>query len=62
MQLRNDIERELDKLEMFSFNRGFEAALDGLDEQSNLAHNKGNPALGEALRWAVKELKGENIS
>lgn len=58
---RETINVALDQLEMLSFNKGFEACLDGLDELSNQAHNKGNTALAEALRWAVKELNGENI-
>ena len=58
---RDEVELSLDRLEMQAFNRGFESCLQGLDELSNLAHNQNNPALAEALRWAVKELNGENI-
>jgi hypothetical protein len=63
-QLLDDAKRELlsklDLLEMANFSRGFEEALNAIEELSNEAHNKGNPALAEALRWAVKEVLGEN--
>jgi hypothetical protein len=51
---------KLDLVEMTQFSRGFERALNAIEELSDQAHNKGNPALAEALRWAVKEVMGEN--
>jgi hypothetical protein len=45
---------------MAQFSRGFESCIEALEELSNHAHNKGNPALADALRWAAKELMGEN--
>jgi hypothetical protein len=45
---------------MVGFNDGFESALTGLDELSNMKHNEGNEIAGEILRWAAKELRGEN--
>lgn len=59
--IRQGVERLLDHLEMEQFNRGFEACLDAIDELSNLEWNKDRKATAETLRWAVKELKGENI-
>jgi len=51
----------IDRLEMAVFNQGFEAAMNGLDEISNTKHNEGDTIAAEVLRWAVKELRGENL-
>jgi hypothetical protein len=59
--LRMGIDRLIDQVEMASFNKGFEACLDAIDEISNAEHNKGHKATADTLRWAVRELKGENI-
>jgi hypothetical protein len=59
--MRSAISHSLDALEMVNFGDGFEAALDGLDELSNKAHNEGSVAIAETLRWAAKELRGENV-
>jgi hypothetical protein len=59
-QLRHELFMKLDLVEMTQFSRGFERALNAIEELSDQAHNKGNPALAEALRWAVKEVMGEN--
>lgn len=59
--LRSAIEHSLDTLEMCAFNEGFEAAANGLDEISNQKHNAGDTATAEVLRWAAKELRGENV-
>jgi hypothetical protein len=58
--LRQELFNKLDLVEMTQFSRGFEKALNAIEELSDQAHNKGNPALAEALRWAVKEVMGEN--
>lgn len=58
--LRAAIENTIDFLEMHNFNQGFEACLNGIDELSNYKHNEGDHEAAEALRWAVKEMKGEN--
>lgn len=58
--LRASIEYRLDALEMNAFNQGFEAATNGLDELSNTKHNDGDEIAAEVLRWAAKELRGEN--
>lgn len=59
--LREGIDRLIDHVEMLNFNRGFEACLDAIDELSNMLHNDHQHEGAEALRWAVKELKGDNI-
>lgn len=59
-QLRDSLENLLDVLEMAGFNDGFEACLNAIDELSNQMHNDNNTAGAEALRWAVKELSGNN--
>ncbi len=58
--VRQELFMKLDLVEMTQFSRGFERALNAIEELSDQAHNKGNPALAEALRWAVKEVLGEN--
>jgi hypothetical protein len=58
--LRTALNHTLDTLEMVGFNDGFESALTGLDELSNMKHNEGNEIAGEILRWAATELRGEN--
>ena len=59
--IRRSLEHELDKLEMASFNEGFEAAINGLDEISNALHNfDGDTDRAEIIRWAAKELRGDN--
>lgn len=60
MSIRQSLEHELDKLEMASFNEGFEAAINGLDEISNALHNDGDTERAEIIRWAAKELRGDN--
>jgi soluble cytochrome b562 len=60
-QFRREVDRIIDKVEMASYNKGFEAVLDALDEISNRLWNDGKKTEAEALRSAVKELKGENI-
>ena len=58
--VRQELFMKLDLLEMTQYSRGFERALNSIEELSNQAYNKGNHALAEALRWAVKEVLGEN--
>ena len=58
--LKNAISSATDALEMYNFNQGFEAAVNALDELSDYYHNNGNTTRAEELRWAVKELLGEN--
>ena len=75
-QFRREVDRIIDKVEMASFNKGFESCLDAIDasfnkgfescldaidELSNQLWNEGKKTEAEALRSAVKELKGENI-
>jgi hypothetical protein len=59
-KVRQELFMKLDLVEMTQFSRGFEKALNAIEELSDQAHNKGNLALAEALRWAVKEVMGEN--
>ena len=59
-ELRQELDRHIDKIEMLAFHNGFEAALNGLDELSNELHNNNDHTTAEALRWAAKELRGEN--
>lgn len=58
--VREDISRSLDTLEMMAFNQGYEAAVNALDEASNWLNNNGKDVWAEALRWAAKDLRGEN--
>ena len=50
----------IEQLTMIAWNAGFESATDALDELSNELHNKGDKLPAEILRWAAKELRGEN--
>jgi bifunctional pyridoxal-dependent enzyme with beta-cystathionase and maltose regulon repressor activities len=50
----------IEQLSMIAWNAGFESATDALDELSNELHNKGDKLPAEILRWAAKELRGEN--
>lgn len=58
--LRSAIDHTLDVLEMAGFNDGFEAAINAIDELSNQLHNNNDTLGAEVLRWAAKELRGEN--
>lgn len=58
--MRKAISSSLDALEMIDFGNGFEAAIDGLEELSDLKHNAGDTVAAEILRWAAKELRGDN--
>lgn len=60
-QFRREVDRIIDKVEMASYNKGFEAVLDALDEISNRYWNEGAVAYAECLRHVIKELKGENV-
>lgn len=58
--MRNALNKSLDALEMIGFGDGFEAAVEGVEELSNMKHNQGDTVAAEVLRWAAKELRGEN--
>ena len=59
--MRDAVSHSLDALEMIAFNDGFEAALEGLEQLSDQLHNRNELTQAEALRWAAKELRGENV-
>lgn len=59
-EVKRELYLKIDLLEMTQFSKGYEHALNAIEELSNQAHNKGNFALAETLRWAVKEVLGEN--
>ena len=59
-EMRKAITHSLDALEMISFNSGFEACIEGIEEISNMKHNQGDTVAAETLRWLAKELRGEN--
>ena len=58
--IRTALDSTLDALEMLSFNQGFEAALNGIEEVSNAENNRGNTTTAETLLWLARELRGEN--
>jgi hypothetical protein len=45
---------------MISWNDGYEAAINAIDELSNELHNSNDTTAAEILRWTAKELRGEN--
>jgi hypothetical protein len=59
-QFRNEVDRKLDLFGMAQFSRGFEACIEALEDLSNQKHNEGLKETAEVLRWAAKELLGEN--
>lgn len=59
--MRKAISSSLDALEMIAFGNGFEAAIEGIEELSDTKHNAGDQVAAETLRWAAKELRGENV-
>jgi hypothetical protein len=59
-QFRNEVDRKLDLFGMAQFSRGFESCIEALEELSNHKHNEGLKETAEVLRWAAKELLGEN--
>lgn len=59
--IRHALDHKIDFLEMAAFNDGFEAATNALDEMSDNLHNEHNHEAAEILRWAAKELRGENV-
>jgi hypothetical protein len=59
--MRKAITSSLDALELINFGNGFEACIEGIDELSNLKHNEGDTVAAEVLRWAAKELRGDNV-
>jgi hypothetical protein len=58
--VRNAVQHSLDALAMISFNDGFEAALNAIDELSDQAHNNGQTVAAETLRNLAKDLRGDN--
>jgi hypothetical protein len=58
--LRKAAESTLDALELLSYTEGFDAATNALDELSDIKHNFDEKLFAEILRWAAKELRGEN--
>ena len=58
--LRTAAESALDALELLSYTEGYEAATNALDELSDIKHNFDEQQVAEILRWAAKELRGEN--
>ncbi len=60
-ETRYAIQHHLDLLEMTAFNDGFESCLNAIDELSNFKHNQHELIAAEHLRWAAKELRGENV-
>jgi len=58
--LRDAVNHSLDAIQMLSFNEGFEAATNAIDEMAIIKHNECNDQASETLHWAVSELRGEN--
>ena len=59
-EIRQKLETTLDQLTMIAWNDGYEAAINALDELSDHLHNTDDAVPAEILRWAAKELRGEN--
>jgi hypothetical protein len=50
----------MDVLQTLAWTEGFEAAASALEELSDIKHNFDEHIFAEHLRWAAKELRGEN--
>ena len=61
-EMRKAVEHAIDAFEMIAYHDGFESATCALDELSDQMHNAGDTTAAEILRWAAKELRGENIA
>lgn len=59
-EIRQKLETTLDQLTMIAWNDGYEAAINAIDELSDHLHNTDDAVPAEILRWAAKELRGEN--
>lgn len=58
--LRDAISHSINAVELLSFNDGFEAAANALDELADIKHNQNDHETAGVLRWAASELRGEN--
>lgn len=58
--LRKALDHATDALEMTAYAEGYQAASNALDELSNIKYNFDEHIFAEHLRWAAKELRGEN--
>lgn len=59
-QFDKSITKEIERLAYSSYQLGYEAAVNVVDELSNQAWNEGQRDKAELFRWLAKELKGEN--
>jgi hypothetical protein len=59
-EFKQQVDRQIDLYGMAQFSRGFESCIEALEELSNAKHNEGLKETAEVLRWAAKELLGEN--
>lgn len=59
--MKRAVDHALDALQMANFSEGYEAATNGIEELSDQKHNAGDTVAAEILRWAAKELRGENV-
>lgn len=57
---RKESEGIVEKLGFRAYGLGYNAAVEMIDELSNQKHNEGDTVAAEVLRWAAKELRGEN--
>lgn len=59
--VRTAIDNSMDALEAMNFNNGFAAAVEGVEQLSDLYYNQGHIEAAETLRQAAKELRGDNV-
>lgn len=57
--IRKTIEGDLDALEMFNFNQGWESCVEYIEQAADRLHNDGYRKRGEILRELAKELRGD---
>jgi hypothetical protein len=59
--MRDAVNSSINVIEMLSFGAGWEAAISGLDELSEIQKNDRNERTASILRWAAHQLRGGNV-
>ena len=58
-EIKGQLDFYTDALFQTGYDMGWNSVLEELDQLSDRAWNKENPALAEAVRWAVNQVRGE---
>jgi hypothetical protein len=58
-QIRESIDADVDELFQRGYDLGWASLLEEIDNLSDQKHNDGDYVAAEVLRWAAKNLRGE---